>query len=212
MAGDFDNINSHHYISQFNTIHKIAELHKPPPSDLETLDNHFFWGPTGSGKSYKARNDYPDAYIKDASTKWWCGYKDQENVIIDDFDERNKDLVRSLKIAADKYPFIAEIKGGSLNIRPKRIIVTSNYSPQEIWTKHQDLEPILRRFKVTRFESLLAPKHILAREDENVHAAYVQGFVPPPHIPNPLMRTFSMTSMSFLNEEEQQLQNRINFL
>ena len=205
-------MNSQHYIAHLNTLLKIHEMNKPAPSALETLDNHYYYGATGSGKSYKARQDYPIHYVKNSETKWFCGYKDEETIIIDDFDIRNKDMVRMLKIMGDKYPFNAEIKGGSMLIRPKRIVVTSNYSPQEIWTTPQDLEPILRRFKVTRFEPRDAVPHIMARKEENVHAAYVPGFVPPEPIPPPVTRHFSLSSFTFLDENEQQLQNRLNYL
>lgn len=53
-----------------------------------------------------------------------------------------------MKQWADHYPFSAESKGASVKIRPKKIVVTSNYHPREIWTGDQDLLPILRRFKL----------------------------------------------------------------
>lgn len=58
-----------------------------------------------------------------------------------------------LKVWADRYKFLAEVKGTSngVPIRPKKIVVTSNYHPKEIWSDAQTLEPILRRFKITRF-------------------------------------------------------------
>ena len=39
-----------------------------------------------------------------------------------------------LKNWADKFPFQAEFKGGSMLIRPARIVVTSNYTPQQVRT------------------------------------------------------------------------------
>ena len=45
-----------------------------------------------------------------------------------------------------------EIKGGRIEgIRPLKVIVTSNYTPEECFQNQNDLEPILRRFKVVRF-------------------------------------------------------------
>ena len=45
----------------------------------------------------------------------------------------------SLKIWADKYAFEAEVKGGTITIRPEKIFVTSNFRPSEIWKEDPQL-------------------------------------------------------------------------
>lgn len=137
----------------YGTIRRIHHdaMMETPLSDTEE-QMYWFYGPTGTGKSRKARSDYPDAYLKMAN-KWWDGYNQEETVLIEDWDKKHDVLVYHLKIWADRYPFPAEIKGGKINIRPKRIIVTSNYHPREIWSDPRDLEPILRRFHVIHFQN-----------------------------------------------------------
>lgn len=125
--------------------------HYHPPQDLDSLDNLWIWGPSGSGKSRKARADYPNHFVKPLN-KWFDGYFDQDTVIIDEWSPDTAYLTQHLKIWADHYPFQAEIKGQTRLIRPRRIVVTSNYSPEECFSRSSDLDPILRRFNVVRME------------------------------------------------------------
>jgi len=127
---------------------KKIRSHYKCPRSIEFLDNEWVYGPTGTGKSRTARERYPDAYIKDASSHWWDGYNGEEVVIIDDLDKYHVKQGYYLKVWADHYAFPAQIKGGQQMIRPKKIIVTSNYSPEEIWQDSTTVDPIKRRFKM----------------------------------------------------------------
>lgn len=114
------------------------------------LPHEWWWGPAGSGKTSKAFSEYPDLYIKPLS-KWWDGYNDQEVVLIDDWSPDHAMLVNHLKHWADRYPFAAEIKGSMMQIRPKKIIITSNYPIESCFEREEDQMALKRRFKVTRF-------------------------------------------------------------
>ena len=134
----------------FNTYKKIAQEYQVVPAAIETLEHEWYWGDSGTGKTRKAREENPGAYLKNPN-KWWDGYVDQDVVVIDEWSPNHECLAAHLKQWADHHPFCAETKGSSKCIRPKKIIVTSNYSPEQCFTKEEDLAPIRRRFKVTHF-------------------------------------------------------------
>lgn len=137
----------------YGTYKRIRSDYQEVPAAIEHLEHEWYWGASGAGKTRKAREENPGAYLKNPN-KWWCGYVDQEVVIIDEWSPSHEVLASHLKQWADHHPFCAETKGSSLCIRPRKIIVTSNYSPEQCFLKPEDLEPIRRRFKVTHFTNL----------------------------------------------------------
>lgn len=156
-AGDFESIAADIRIRCYGTLKKIRadqDLQSKKPDTEETM--LWYWGKPGTGKSRKAREDHPDAYLK-ACNKWWDGYEagSRRVVLIEDFDIAHACLAHHLKIWADRYDFNAEVKGSTMRIRPSLIIVTSNYHPRDIWGDNENsLNPILRRFKCIEFKSL----------------------------------------------------------
>lgn len=130
-------------------LNKLERVHAKRKIDLTTIDGElphvWLWGGTGSGKSLRARTENPGAYIKDPTTVWWNDYDGEDVVIIDDFDKYQVSQAGDMKRWLDRYPFQAQIKCGQSLIRPRKIVVTSNYHPNEIWSDDITASCILRR-------------------------------------------------------------------
>lgn len=137
----------------FNTLKKIRMDIEYQTATLNgPLANEWHYGEPGSGKSKHVREAYPDAYIKGLN-KWWDDYADEDVVIIEEVCPTHNFLDHFMKIWSDRYKFRAEVKGGSIVIRPRKIVITSNYSIDEC-ISGVDAEAIKRRFKVTRYRCL----------------------------------------------------------
>jgi len=144
-------------IEDFKKVHCAIQDYKAmrgdKPQNLEELDNYWYWGEPGTGKSHRARDlvDREDLYVKQHN-RFWDGYAGEHTVLIDDLGQQTDGLVNLLKQWADKYAFRPEVKGGTLClIRPRRLFVTSNYPPRDIFQREQDVQAIERRFKICHF-------------------------------------------------------------
>lgn len=144
--GDLDNISPELFVRYYSTFKKIKKDYMKKVPDSDDVTGVWIYGKAGCGKSRKAREDYPNAYFKMVN-KWWDGYQDEEFVIIDDVDPKHDMLAYHFKIWADRYAFLAESKGGAMLIRPKKIIVTSQYKISDCFKDQETIDALERRFE-----------------------------------------------------------------
>jgi len=160
-SGDFKGLASKYPKESVLYDKNLERVYAKRPREIETIDGempHFwFYGAPGTGKSRDARARFPGAYIKNPNTKWWDGYDGEEFVIIDDFDKYQVSQGGDLKRWLDRYPFQAEAKGSQMMIRPKVIIITSNYHPTEIWEDPITTQAIERRCSIELFGESAGP-------------------------------------------------------
>jgi len=133
---------------------RLESLYTPNTVPLDGELLHEWWvGPSGAGKSRLLWELYPNHFAKSLN-KWWDRYRYQDVVAIEEWSPKNDCTTQNLKVWADRYPFTGEVKGSQLSkLRPKKIIVLSNYTPQQCFLNSEDLEPMLRRFTVIHFPS-----------------------------------------------------------
>jgi len=134
------------YIQDYKTAHK------PTYRNWE-MNVEYHYGDTGTGKSQYAFKDFnPETHyvLRKANGEnnvWWDGYTGQETVIIDDFTPKSYRLSYMLNLL-DRYAMTIDTKGGSTQMLAKNIIITSNYNPEDLYTKEDCKEhknALLRR-------------------------------------------------------------------
>lgn len=139
------------WIMEYNDYHlKIGA--GPLAGDIK---QHFLWiyGPTGTGKSHAAReiafqiNRSQEPYLK-LVNKWWHGFHGQQVTIIEEVQPDMPNPLKGMfKQWLDKWAFAAETKGGMIsNLRPQYIIITSNYSVDDVFG--DDAEALKRRLYI----------------------------------------------------------------
>lgn len=153
-AGRFEDIPSDVIIRCYGNLKKI-HVDSLVPTEI-VREVHVFWGKTGTGKSKRAWEEASfDAYPKDPNSKFWDGYRGQENVVIDEF--RGAISISHMLRWLDRYPTIVEVKGSSVVFKAQRIWITSNLDPKD-WYPDLDDETkaaLRRRFtQVIHFDTL----------------------------------------------------------
>lgn len=146
-SGQMDDIPRDIYIRHYSTLKRIRVDHCTP-SFRDNIQVVVYYGPTGTGKTHRAWREAMitgDPYIKNPNTKWWDGYRGQQNVIIDEFAGRID--ISYLLTWLDRYPLICEIKGYSMPLEAIRFWITSNLHPTEWYpeAKPNHLDALLRR-------------------------------------------------------------------
>lgn len=134
------------YLAYYRTLQSIYKDNGVAPKDLEEVCGVWIYGPAGAGKSHYARAEYGPVVYDKPCNKWWDHYQGEDTALLDDFDRRHDGLAHHLKRWADRYSFSGEIKGSQISLRPKRVVVTSQYRISEIWEDEAIKAALNRRF------------------------------------------------------------------
>lgn len=126
---------------------------KSKSKGFKKRDVRCYWGKTGTGKTRKAMEEFPDAFMVSMGVTgfWWTGYDGESCVVMDEF-RGNIPLCQLLRML-DGYAVQVGVHGGSRYLNAETIIITSNV-PIRDWYPNADAESMAaldRRFNCVLF-------------------------------------------------------------
>jgi hypothetical protein len=128
---------------------KLVYLQEEQAIGTDSVRGVWIYGQPGTGKSHYARQTYGDSLYIKAQNKWFDGYSGEKAILLDDLDTGV--LGHHLKIWMDKYACTGEIKGGMVNLRHTKFVVTSNYKPEDLFEDAVMAAAIRRRCEFKHF-------------------------------------------------------------
>lgn len=156
-AGTYDDIDPQIQVMYMRNLDYIRDKFQPDAEDNQPEIKHIWiWGPTGSGKSRRARQILKERFpttkfYNKLQNKWWDHYRQGQPALLDDLElEVGKMLVGYLKNWLDMYAYKVEYKGGAKDVRPPLMVITSNYHPWDMFGSNIEgwYAPIMRRLEV----------------------------------------------------------------
>jgi hypothetical protein len=135
------------------TLEKIEDIAMRNKFRDFTTTCTWYWGPTGTGKSHKAFENFnPETHyvLSTRDNGWWEDYKQQETVIINEF--RGQIPYSFLLELCDKWPIKVPRRGRPpLPFLSKKIIITSSMHPKEVYKNIEEkdsIDQLLRRIDI----------------------------------------------------------------
>lgn len=142
------------HFSSWCRYHKSFEVYKRLKVQPRNwpMELTFIIGPTGTGKSRRAHEMAGESVYHKSPGKWWDNYNGEHTVVFDEFYGHSYAFSQLLQLC-DRYPFMVESKGSSVQFVSRRIIFTSNQDPQNWYNNertHQgpwEQNPLNRRIR-----------------------------------------------------------------
>ncbi len=146
------------YLMYHSGIRKMVAMEQEPRDFPPQVS--IFYGPTGTGKTWKAMEVDFSVYKIPRAEKggwWWHNYQHEHRVVLDEF--RGEIKFGHMLEFLDRTAFTLAVKGANLTMNSRQIVITSNVEPCDWYNGVTDRSPLYRRFedyaKIYRFDKPL---------------------------------------------------------
>lgn len=112
-------------------IKELVHLVAPLPPLRRTVTVTVLWGSTGTGKTYRTTEKYPDSYMVEPGRDPWGGYRGQEVIVFDEFDP-TKWSIQEMNRYLDIYRLQLNCRYQNKYAFWGKVYILSN-SPPERW-------------------------------------------------------------------------------
>lgn len=161
-----------HIIKHSKGIDALRLAYANPGRAGDVIDSVVYVGPSGTGKSYRLRQECPPGvdWFWVSPGKWFDGYQGQPGLVFDEFRDNWNTYSFMLKLL-DLYPFMVERKGAHIQMRATRFRFSTNVHPKAWWNNRPGKpewrdDPLRRRLK-----RVVLMDQIYVREDDVVDEA-----------------------------------------
>lgn len=148
----FDDIPDTVLLSKYSTLCRIRDENLKPPESVSATEFYILFGYSGTGKTVYIDEHWPVRYNKSSHDLWWDGYKGEEVVVYSEIDTMTpKLLLYSLKDIMDHGAVHVQVKYSHMYIRPRVVVVSTQYSPKELFPDPLLYDAIDRRAQFVYF-------------------------------------------------------------
>lgn len=169
------------FIRYHQGIQACHDLLAPQPPAIRQVQCLVLWGPTGTGKSYRMANEYPEAYKVKPGRGPWDGYRSQDVVW---FDEFNWEMwpIFDMNDYLDQYLCPLPCRYHDRFAVWTKVVICSNSDPLT-WYRNADLPVVnaLRRRLAANCRHITSRTQDIAASVPEPDFSYL---VPPPFDPN----------------------------
>lgn len=134
------------YHSGISALHVQIAPKRPPIKEMRLA---VLWGPTGTGKTYRCRTRFPDAYDVPRGRFPFDSYRGEETIILDEFSWEDW-TIQDFNRMVDVYRYNLSTRYQNRSADWTRVLICANSNPATWWTSTPDaplLESARRRLR-----------------------------------------------------------------